>query len=310
MDLAMKTEPDKHVWFCERNAEHAEFMFTTAFTLIELLVVIAVIAILAALLLPTLGRARAAADSAVCKSNLHQWGLGLRMYLNDCNGYPTDVLGDGQHDDRLYWYLRLGTYAGAKWPEWNANDNQFEPTRSVAVCPGYARLPKAQYGPFSRPLTSTASFGSYGYNGFEEGILGLVSRSNGGGTFMGSIFPPDPTLRESGVTKPAEMIAIGDALLSWNFGTSAAGWWGFDPLIADGCEAMWLEVGTVSSLPGPGDWTTPRALTKSRHGGRFNVLFCDGHVVNLRPQDLFDYRSPDVMRRWYRDNLPHPEFNP
>jgi prepilin-type processing-associated H-X9-DG protein len=45
-----------------------------------------------------------------------------------------------------------------------------------------------------------------------------------------------------------------------------------------------------------------------RHGGRFNVLFCDGHVENLESQRLLDYQNSDVMRRWYRDNQPHPEW--
>jgi len=59
------------------------------FTLVEVLVVIAIITILAAMLLPTLSKAREKARSAQCISNLHQIYLALSIYADDYNElYP------------------------------------------------------------------------------------------------------------------------------------------------------------------------------------------------------------------------------
>src|SRR5690349_19724826 len=58
-----------------------------AFTLIELLVVVAVIAVLIALLLPSLGKARATARRTVCASNLHALGVGSNIYLDFNDGH-------------------------------------------------------------------------------------------------------------------------------------------------------------------------------------------------------------------------------
>ncbi|MDD7985316.1 type II secretion system protein [Lentisphaera marina] len=64
------------------------------FTLIELLIVIAIIGILASLLAPTLKNARGKSKSAVCKSNLKQWGMFTAIYTDDTDGFlPYRVFG-------------------------------------------------------------------------------------------------------------------------------------------------------------------------------------------------------------------------
>jgi len=66
------------------------------FSLIELLVVFAIIAIIAALLLPTLSKAKEAARSIECRSNLHQLQICWHMYADDYAGVmvPNDWIAD------------------------------------------------------------------------------------------------------------------------------------------------------------------------------------------------------------------------
>src|SRR5687768_2541416 len=60
------------------------------FTLVELLVVIGIIAVLISILLPSLNKAREAANSVVCLSNLRQVGMSVQIYA----GQYKDTLPD------------------------------------------------------------------------------------------------------------------------------------------------------------------------------------------------------------------------
>jgi len=110
----------------------------SAFTLIELLVVIAIIALLMSILMPALSRAKEQARNVICKSNLHQYGLAMRMYLDDYKRrfpYTMDWLYIDRPSGYCMWHdeehnlARHPEYAGLLWP--------YLQDRDVHVCPTF-----------------------------------------------------------------------------------------------------------------------------------------------------------------------------
>ncbi|HEX3856990.1 MAG TPA: prepilin-type N-terminal cleavage/methylation domain-containing protein [Verrucomicrobiae bacterium] len=115
------------------------------FTLIELLVVIAIIAILAALLLPALSSAKQKAWTTSCNSNLHQIGLGMRMFADDNDElYP-------ESGSRIPWGQidPLGPPSGSSKPSWMEQIFSYVGNTNVYRCPGNVQLAADLQGPFN-----------------------------------------------------------------------------------------------------------------------------------------------------------------
>jgi prepilin-type processing-associated H-X9-DG protein len=126
---------------------------------------------------------------------------------------------------------------------------------------------------------------SYGYNwmglcsGGNYGALGL-----GGHNFIVPSSPASltyaPPVRESEVTAPSDMMAIADS---------------FDgnPVVQ---RPVWVELKSGKY-----------GNTFSRHQGKANVVFCDGHVESPTLKFLFEDTSDAALVRWNRDQFPHRE---
>jgi prepilin-type N-terminal cleavage/methylation domain-containing protein/prepilin-type processing-associated H-X9-DG protein len=92
------------------------------FTLVELLVVISIIALLLAILMPSLNKARLAAQKVVCGVNLKNFGLAMGMYIQGNNNIPWEGQADGDKisnpvgpwAEPSFWANALPVLAGGK----------------------------------------------------------------------------------------------------------------------------------------------------------------------------------------------------
>jgi prepilin-type processing-associated H-X9-DG protein len=141
---------------------------------------------------------------------------------------------------------------------------------------GVWRCPSAQFRPYKMRPAPERHY--YSFNTF-----GLGYRTNGLG--LGGCGSPTSSLvrtRELDVMAPSAMMAFGDAF---------DGGWVF-------CRRLTM------------DYLIKEGNILTRHQGRGNVVFCDGHVESPTVQFLFLDSSDEALSRWNRDHQPHHELLP
>ena len=277
-----------------------------AFTLIELLVVIAIIAILAALLLPALNRAKRAAEITACKNNIRQLDVALNLYVQQTGLYPAELSAHNLYDNRIGGFMN---FLQIPVPENNYTNNNgvwqyLGPRSGIWACPGYNRV----RGWFNHDSPDSGTSYGYNYGGAATPSLNREVASLGlGGT---QPLPINYPTRENQVMCPSDMIAIGDAPIMPDIIRNQNGQPG-NPIVFQPIYP-WEGLSDFTATPYyntifyglPAGDLAAQAM-KQRHGGPWNIGFCDGHVETLMPGNLFDKRNPQLMQRWNNDHKPH-----
>ncbi|MHC4714607.1 MAG: prepilin-type N-terminal cleavage/methylation domain-containing protein [Planctomycetota bacterium] len=228
------------------------------FTLVELLVVIAIIGILSSLLLPALIRAKIAARSANCKSNLRQIAMAVEMFRIDHKDIYPPVCNNTFL--KFWWGKRSGYGKDDPVDHDEGYISQYIPGGQIGMCPQLVidRMEMVASG-----ATAGYAYNSYYIGGDGENIA--LDWSN---------WPGMPA-RGGEVRNASQTIMFADSATVNDL---------FNPTLLR--ENWVLDPPSLNYRP-PAPYL-PQAVVHFRHGGRANVLFCDGHVVSMEPYEIWN----------------------
>lgn len=263
------------------------------FTLIELLVVIAIIALLLAILVPSLQKAKLAVEEVYCRSNLKQYGLAGKLYLEDYNSkFPNawDSIfksrDEAGHPRVCQWHDiekhpdRRPDLAGSLWPYLGSGD--------VHVCRTLSHFSKSgDPHPGHDPAVPIEPLFCYSMNAFLGGFEGGNHR-----LFVGL----------SQIRTPARVFFFAEE-----------NGWEFVPDLPGGIRrySATLNDNALCGAPGhpenSGSWAYSlgmeppyldafgsfhKTTVQKRNDGMANAVFIDNHVDLVDPTRTYYYTKP------------------